>query len=256
MSFPLLTPDQVQPLLFVFLRVSAMVVTMPIVGNAALPMQVKAGLCLLLTAVIYPQLPLPAAELDFYPFLARMIFEVFVGVIIGFTARFLFAGIQFAGDIMGYQMGFSIADVYDPSTSQQISIIAEFQIMFAMLVFLYVDAHHVLLAVLADSFRTVNVDDFRLLPDFYRLILGLFGQVFVIALKLSAPVAAVLFFVNLGLGVVARTVPQINVFIVGIPVQITVGLVFLGICAPVLLAAVGHLLEGLPAIIGQLLKAI
>jgi flagellar biosynthesis protein FliR len=256
MNFPGITPQQVQLFLFSFLRVSAILVTMPIVGNAIVPMQIKGGLSLLMTIMIYPFVPndLSFITYDFLPLILRMAAEVFIGVVIGFTALFIFAGIQFAGDMIGFQMGFSIADIFDPLTSQQVSIISEFQFMMVMIIFLFVDAHHIFLTAMVDSFRILRIQDFHVSQEFFRRMVTLSGEVFVIAVKISAPIVAVLFFVNVGLGVIARTVPQINVFIVGIPLQIAIGLIFLGVTAPIFLKAVMYLFQRLAVDIHGLLR--
>jgi flagellar biosynthetic protein FliR len=256
MNFPVLTPEQVQLFLFCLLRVSAILVSMPIIGNSFVPRQVKAGLSLLMTIIIYPavQSDFSVVTLELFPVLLRMAGEVFIGIMIGFTARFIFAGIQFAGDIIGFQMGFAMASVFDPSTSQQVSIISEFQFMMAMIIFLFVDAHHIFLAAMVDSFRILHFHDVHFSGELFQRMLTLSANVFVIAVKVSAPIVAVLLFVNVGLGVIARTVPQINIFIVGIPLQIAVGLIFLGITAPIFLKVVMHLSQGLAGDIHGLLR--
>lgn len=256
MNFPVLTPEQVQLFLFSLLRVSTILVTMPIIGNAFVPRHVKGGLSLLMTIVIYPAVhqDLPVIPLEFLPILLRMAAEVIIGIMIGFTARFVFAGIQFAGDIIGFQMGFSIASMYDPSTSQQVSVISEFQFMMAMIIFLFVDAHHIFLAAMVDSFRILHLEDLRFSGELLQRLVTLSADVFVIAIKISAPIVAVLLFVNVGLGVIARTVPQINIFIVGIPLQIAVGLIFLGVTAPIFLKVLMHLFQGLAGDIHGLLR--
>jgi flagellar biosynthetic protein FliR len=256
MNVPGITPEQIQLFLLSFLRVSAILVTMPIIGNAIVPMQIKGGLSLLMTIMIYPFVPSGVSLItyDFFPLVLRMAAEVFIGVVIGFTARFIFAGIQFAGDMIGFQMGFSIASVFDPLTSQQVSIISEFKFMMVMVIFLFVDAHHIFLTAMVDSFRILRIQDFHVSPEFFRRMVTLSGDVFVVAVKISAPIVAVLFFVNVGLGVIARTVPQINVFIVGIPLQIAIGLIFLGITAPIFLKVVMYLFQRLAGDIHGLLR--
>ncbi|MFH1079616.1 MAG: flagellar biosynthetic protein FliR [Pseudomonadota bacterium] len=252
----MLTPEQVQLFLFSFLRVSAILVTMPIIGNTIVPMQVKGGTSLLTTIVIYPfiQHDLSVVTFELLPLLMRMAAEVFIGVVIGFTARFVFAGIQFAGDIIGFQMGFSMANVFDPATSQQVSIISEFQFIMAMIIFLFVDAHHIFFITMVDSFRILRPQDFHLSLELFQRLITLSGAVFVIGVKIGAPIIAVMLFVNVGLGVIARTVPQINVFVVGIPLQIALGLIFLGVTAPIFLKVVMHLFQGLSGEIHGLLR--
>jgi flagellar biosynthetic protein FliR len=255
MIFPVLTPEQVQLFLFSFLRVSAIIVTMPIIGNAIVPMQVKGGISLLITIAVYPfiQRDLSAVPFAVVPLLVRIASEVAIGVIIGFTARFIFAGIQFAGDIMGFQMGFSIANMFDPMISQEVSILSEFQFIMAMIIFLFVDAHHIFFIAMVDSFQVLHLQELRLTPELFQRLVTLSGDVFVIAVKISAPILAVMLFINIGLGVIARTVPQINVFVIGIPLQIALGLIFLGVTAPIFLKVVAHLFQKLSGDIHGLL---
>jgi flagellar biosynthetic protein FliR len=255
MIFPVLTPEQVQLFLFSFIRVTAIMVTMPIVGNSLVPVQVKGGMSLLITIVIYPfiQRDFSAVPFELFPLLLRVASEVLIGVIIGFTARFIFAGIQFAGDIIGFQMGFSIANIFDPVTSQQVSILSEFQFIMAMIIFLFVDAHHIFFIAMVDSFTMLHLQDFHLSPELFQRLVTLSGDVFVIAVKISAPIMAVMLFINVGLGVIARTVPQINIFVIGIPLQIALGLIFLGVTAPIFLKVVMRLFQGLSGQIHGLL---
>jgi flagellar biosynthesis protein FliR len=123
-----------------------------------------------------------------------------------------------------------------------------------LIIFLVVDAHHIFLTAMVDSFRVLRVQDFHVSPEFFQRMVTLSGDVFVIAVKISAPIVAVLFFVNVGLGVIARTVPQINVFIVGIPLQISIGLIFLGITAPIFLKVVVYLFQKMAGDIHGLLR--
>jgi flagellar biosynthesis protein FliR len=147
MSLPFLTTDQIEAFILVLLRVSAIVVTIPVISDTAVPARFKAALSILITLTIFP-LVLPKfssqpANSHLLILLFQMAGEVMIGLIIGFAARLVFAGIQMAGDMVGFQMGLSIANVIDPMTSDQVSIITELQFLIGMLVFLAVDAHHI-----------------------------------------------------------------------------------------------------------------
>jgi len=255
MPFPILTEGQLGTFLLVFLRMSAMVMTMPVLGERSVPARVKGGLSLLLAFMLTPLVP-PAGppEEHVLPLLFLMVGEVMIGVIIGFTARVIFAGVQLAGEVIGVQMGLSIANVIDPLTNTQASIIAEMQYLVAMLVFLSVDGHHIFLGAAAESFRLVSPLGFHYSASLMRMIVDLSRDVFVVAVKVSGPLIVVMFLTNVGFGVVARTVPQINVFIVGFPLQLAMGFIFLGITAPVFVKLIAGLLHRLGSEVGMLLR--
>ena len=237
MNMPLPTPAQIEAFILVFLRMSAIIVLMPVFGDQVVPARVKAGLAFILTVLIYPALSipvtLPAMDNTVLTFV-RMGGEIIVGATIGFAARIVFAAVQMAGELVGIQMGVSIANVIDPITSTQVSILSEFFYLVALLVFLTVDAHHIFIAAMSDSYKTVPMLGIHFGSGMAREMLFLTQAMFVTGLKISAPVMAVLLFINVGLGIVARTVPQINVFIVGFPLQLAAGLIFMGLSMPFL----------------------
>jgi len=233
--FPVLTVEQITVFIFTFLRVSAIIVMVPAFGEQSVPAQVKGGLALIIAIILFPLLrynPPAIVSTDTVALILGMAGEIMIGVVIGFAARCIFAGVQSAGELTGFQMGFSMAYVLDPMTSTQVSVLAEFQYIFAMLIFLIVDAHHLFLSALVESFRIIPPLGFTFSGSLMQVLFVMSKNVFIIALKLSAPIVAVMIFTNIGLGVVARTVPQINIFVVGFPLQIAVGFIFLGLTAP------------------------
>jgi flagellar biosynthesis protein FliR len=235
MSLPFLSAGNLEVFILVLLRVSAIVVTIPVISDASVPVRIKAALSILITLIIFPLVLPKIPQTANYPVLIlmyRMAGEVMIGLIIGYTARLILAGIQIAGDMIGFQMGLSIANVIDPMTSEQVSIITELQYLIAMLIFLAVDAHHIFFSAIIQSYSILNPLTFHFSGPLMQAIFSYSKDMFVIAIKLAAPLMAVMLFTNVGLGVVARTVPQINIFIVGMPLQIAIGLIFLGITAP------------------------
>jgi flagellar biosynthetic protein FliR len=235
MSLPFLSAEHIEAFILVLLRVSAIVVTIPVISEASVPVRLKAALSILITLIIFPlvgpKIP-QAANYHVLILMYRMAGEVMIGLIIGYTARLVLAGIQMAGDMIGFQMGLSIANIIDPMTSEQVSIITELQYLIALLVFLAVDAHHIFLTAIIQSYSILNPLAFHFSGPLMQAILGFSKEMFVIAVKLAAPLMAVMLFTNVGLGIVARTVPQMNIFIVGMPLQIALGLIFLGLTAP------------------------
>jgi len=257
MNIPLVTPEQVGSFLFVFLRLSGMIALLPIFGDRPVLLRVRAGLSLVVSFLVFPFVEPGNGQAltgNLVSLILSMAGEVLIGAILGFAVRCVFAGIQYAGDLAGLQMGFYIANVLDPVSNGQVSVIAEFQYMMALLIFLVVDGHHALFQAVTESFRILPLGGLHISGPLVQAIFEWTRGVFVIALKIGAPIMAALIFTNVALGIVARTVPQINVFIVGFPLQISVGLLFLGLSVPIFVALAGRLFARFPGELGTVLR--
>jgi len=254
----MMTSEQAFLYTLVFLRVSAFLVMIPVIGERTVPVRIKGGLAILISLLVSPVINADLNRLyeggEIFTLSIAMIDEIMIGVIIGLITRIIFAGIQFAGEMIGIQIGFSIVNVIDPVSSTQVSIIAEFQYLIALLIYLAVDAHHTLIFAIADSYRIISPFSLDFSGLLVKQILILSKELFILAIKISAPVMAVLLFTNVALGVVARTVPQINVFIVGFPLQITVGLIVFGLTAPVFVFVIQRVFSTLNTDIYTLLR--
>jgi flagellar biosynthetic protein FliR len=256
MKFPVFTPEQAELFFLVFLRVSTLVIMIPILGDRTAPARVKAGLAILITILVIPFVEKPAeAAQDLFSLGVRMGGEILIGLVLGFAGRLIFEGIQMAGQLVGFQMGFSIVNVIDPITSSQVSIIAEFQYFLAGLLFLAVDGHHLVIQAVSESYAVVPVLGFQLTGALMQNLVEMTRDMFVVSMKISAPVIAALVFANVGLGLVARTVPQINIFVVGFPLQIAIGLVGIGLTVPLFLNIAAAIFSGLSGQISLLLHA-
>jgi flagellar biosynthetic protein FliR len=256
MNFPLFSPAQIELFFLVFLRVGAIVIMLPILGDRTSPVRIKAGLSLFITILVVPFLDIPAGiSEDVFALGMKIGGELLTGIVLGFAGRLLFEGIQMAGQLIGFQMGFSIVNIIDPVTSEQVSIIAEFQYLLAGLFFLAVDGHHILLRAISESYTVVPIFGFHMTGFLVQNFADLTRDMFVVTMKISAPVVVALVFANIGLGLVARTVPQINVFIVGFPLQIAIGLIGVGLTVPVFLHVSTGLFSGLSGQITLLLKS-
>ncbi|HDM09884.1 MAG: flagellar type III secretion system protein FliR [Deltaproteobacteria bacterium] len=249
--------SQVQVFILIFLRVSAIIMTVPLFDSRNIPVLFKAGLSLSTSIILFS-----VVRPDNIPFITKlipfgigMLGEIILGVIIGLSVRLIFAGIQLAGQLVGYQMGFGIVNVMDPQTSAQVSVIAQLKYLIAMLIFLAVNAHHWFLRALVESFRLVPPLDFQFNNSLLEQLMGVANNMFVIAIKIGAPMVVSLLLTSVSLGLVARTVPQINIFIVAFPLKIAVGLLFLGLSLPYLSSFLGGIFGHLGSDILFLLRA-
>ncbi len=212
---------------FVFIRVGAMFLYAPIIGSASAPAKLKIGLALVMSFLVFPLLtdiPLPQPKGTF-SFGLYMLSEITVGLIISYIARMIFISVQIAGTLVDFQMGFGVVNVIDPQTESQVSITAQFLNILSILLFLALDGHHFLINAAVQSFELINPNTFSFSGGSMKILMDVFTSAFTVAIKIAAPVVAGLFFISVALGLVARTVPQMNVFIVGFPLQIGMGLI-------------------------------
>lgn len=240
---------QVQLFLLVFLRVTAILMSLPIFSGKNVPNMFKAGLALALAMALFPVIDLTVRpEMSGWVFLTLgVISEVLLGLSVGFAIRLIMAGIQMAGQVAGYQMGLAIANIMDPATSMQTPILAQAFNLMAMLIFLAIDAHHWFFRALADSFAIIPPFEFVLSASFIGYLMEMAGTMFVIALKIGAPVIVVLILTSVSFGLMARTVPQMNIFIVAMPLKIVVGLLFVVFSLPYLQPYLRELFDGFGA---------
>ena len=217
--------------LFVFFRVGALILFVPILGSRQIPPVLKIGFIFFIAIVTFPlvkdqPLPEPRGVVELAIFL---IMDVTIGLAIAYIARLIFAAVQVAGTVVDFQMGFGVVNVIDPQTETQVSVTAQFHNILAVLIFLATDAHHFIIQAIVDSFFILNPAEISFASITPEYMLYLFSGTFTTAIKIAAPIMAILFFLSVGLGLVARTVPQMNVFIVGFPLQIGVGLLMVGL---------------------------
>ncbi len=249
------TLDNFERFLFVFLRVMGILTIAPIFGHRSVISQVKVGLALMIAVALFPIVP---PTLQPHPHLLLLVIalvkELLMGMLLGFVALLVFIGVQFAGEMVGLDIGFGVANLIDPLSSAQVSLVGEFQSLLAMVIFLLVNGHHTLLRGVAASFDLVPLGGVRM-PDLLgQNLIAMTGRVFVIAIQLAAPVSATLFLTTLALGIVARTVPQMNVFVVGFPLKIIVGVAMLMFTIPMFYAAVVALFGGLERDLSTVLR--
>ncbi|MFZ1984872.1 MAG: flagellar biosynthetic protein FliR [Desulfatitalea sp.] len=226
--------EQFQLFLFVLVRVGSILFSIPFLEARNVPMTLKAGLAIAMSVMLMPQLKLPPLSIvgDPLTLLLGILGEVAIGLIIGLMVQLLFAGVQLAGQLAGFQMGFAIANVVDPASSLQIPILAQFLNLFALMIFFTINAHFYFIKALVDAFELIPPMGAHLNGQLLELLMKTAADAFVIAIQVGAPVMVALLLTNVALGLMARTVPQMQIFVVAMPLQIVLGLAFLGFSLP------------------------
>lgn len=216
-------------------RLSGLFISAPIFSSRQLPGRLKILIVILLAGVMSSFVPVQyAVKLDnTVAFIAAFITEVLIGYAIGFVAWVLFAAIQMAGQLMDNQIGFSMVNVLDPQSGVQIPLMGNFYYLLTLLIYLSMDGHHYLLQAIVQSYQVIPVLGANMGGSFMQIIASVTAYMVVIAVKISTPVVFAILISDISMGFIARTVPQMNVFIVGMPVKIMVGLLTLMIIMPV-----------------------
>jgi flagellar biosynthetic protein FliR len=222
-------PTYAAAFLLSFSRIGAMVMLLPALGEITVPARVRLTLALVLTAVI---LPLHRADyaLDlraFGPVLQMLGQEMLVGVVLGLVARLTIASLQIAGSVVAQQMGLGFVTAVDPTQGQQGAIIGNFLGVLGITLIFATDLHHLVIAALNDSYTVFRPGDIPLAGDVAKLMTGTVASAFRIGIQLSAPFLVFGLLFNLGLGVLSRLMPQMQVFFVGMPLSILVGFLIL-----------------------------
>jgi len=225
--------------LLLFLRISMLVILLPVIGNRLVPPPVKIGISVLLTFLMYPVVHDTIPAIDPNPLMLGILAgkEILIAGMLALIAHLAFGAVQFAGQVISYQMGLAIANVFDPSSSAQIAVIGQFAVSVAMLVWLASGADQVLLRALSDSFYLIPIGGEWSFQG-WEALNSATSAMFIIALRLTAPILLLLLFLYISLGLLARAVPQIQVFFVSFPLTVALGLFGFAIAMPAFLGLV------------------
>ena len=223
------------PLIWPFLRVLALLSALPVLGQRVTPIRVRVALALLITVAAQASLPeIAPIPLDSAAAILVTIQQVVIGVTLGFAVRVVFAAVEFAGEIVGLQMGLNYAGFFDPVTAGQGTASGRLFGTLVAFLFIILNGHLLVIATVVQSFQAFPVS-----PEPFAFLAALKPQqwgseIFRLGLWIALPLVAMLLFVNLVLGVISRVAPQINIFALGFPVTLTVGLLGLLLTLPAL----------------------
>lgn len=224
-----------------------MISLFPIFGSQNVPVQLKAGLSFLLAILLFPLIPVQInndPNFDVFTFAFMVVKEIFVGLSIGFASSLLFVSVQFAGRLVDTEMGFAMVQLIDPFTDSQATVTGQLLILLFSIIFLITNGHYFMLIAVKKSFEVIPLYTASMPnSNTVNLFVSMVGNVFVLAVRMAAPVFCVLLLTTVALGVIARTVPQINIFFVGLPLKIGLGLITLAIVLPALAALFRHMVD-------------
>jgi flagellar biosynthetic protein FliR len=219
--------------LWPFVRMLALVGTAPVFGESWVPRRVKVAIAAMLALVIAPTLgPMPAVPVVSAGGVWILIQQLLVGAAMGFTMRMVFTAVLAAGEYIGLQMGLSFASFFDPMNGGATMVVARLLNMLAMLIFVAVDGHLLMIAALARSFEALPIADAPLAAQGWLFLVGGASQIFASGMMLSLPLVAALLVLNLAMGILNRASPQFSIFAVGFPLTLLAGIAMLQLLMP------------------------
>ncbi|MBI3992578.1 MAG: flagellar biosynthetic protein FliR [Candidatus Lambdaproteobacteria bacterium] len=251
-------PIRILGFLVILARISGLIISAPVLGDDTIPLPVKGAFAFILSLLFFPLVAAPSLGPNpgLLSLTLTMLREVAVGLVLGFTARVVFVGIQLAGEVIGFQMGIGVANVFDPSSDEQIPLLGQMQSVLAMFLFVVADGHHLLIRAVAESYTLVPPGAMQLTQPGYHYAVLLFSTIFVIGIQVGAPLIVAMLAANFSIGLIARSVPQVNVFVVGFPFTILLGILFLAVSFPFFAQAVMTVNEQLAEMLMQALRVL
>ena len=240
-------------------RFGTLFIVVPIFSSKAIPMQLKSGMTLLCCIILYPVI-FNENLIAFPDNIVQIIYHVgnefLAGFILGFAVLLTFAIFQLAGQFIDIRMGFALANIVDPLTGLNAPLVGQFKNILAMLILLSVNGHHQIIKALIKSYQVLPVTTPVMNQEILEYIFRMGGDIFLIAFRLAFPIIATLFIIDIIFGFLARTVPQMNVFMLGFPTKIGVGYMMLFLSIPILVKVIGEVLHMMEENLLDILKII
>lgn len=233
--------------LLVVVRVTSLFIISPIFGRRNMSNLLKIGLGIMIAIIITPTLDEVSYIRDMHvlSYIGIVIKEFCVGLILGFVSYMTFSALYIAGQIIDMQIGFGMVNVFDQHSNIQIPVVANLYSIIATLMFLSINGHHMLISSIFYSYKVMPIGTSVISDMLLSDIIRIFGNTFVIGFKLAAPIIATIFIADVVLGILARTVPQMNVFIVGMPLKIIIGMGTLILCIAAFSIIMDAMMDGM-----------
>ncbi|MFA9398592.1 MAG: fused FliR family export protein/FlhB family type III secretion system protein [Clostridiaceae bacterium] len=245
-------------LILVFLRIITFTALVPIFFPTGTPNQVKVGFSLIIAYILVPSIDIQTLNQinNIYYFAFQCIAEVTTGLTLGFTVNLVFLSARYAGNILDMIIGFSMMSFYDPSSSSNTTLIERLFYYTSLVLFLVLDAHHILIRALVDSFTKVSIGKFIFNENTFSVVMENFINFFSIGLRIAIPIVFVILIADMVFGLVARSVPQINIMILGLPLKIIIGLSAIFLSVPIIINLIENSFNSVPDLFNNFYKII
>jgi len=242
--------------ILVLVRMTGLFVISPIFGRRNIPSYFKIGFAFMISLILVNVIDIPNPDYynNIYSYVILIIKEFLIGLSLGFISYTIFSAIYLAGQLIDMQIGFGMVNVLDPLSNIQVPITSNFYFIVGMLVFLAINGQHVLIKALFESFNYVRLGSFTVNENLIEDVVRIFGGMFITGFKIAAPITAAILISDVVLGILSKTVPQLNVFVVGLPFKIILGVVVMMISIPAFIMLLQALFNNMNSEMFNLLK--
>ncbi|MBI5730119.1 MAG: flagellar biosynthetic protein FliR [Ignavibacteriales bacterium] len=243
--------------LYIFLRVIAMIIAAPVLGHNSIPAVARIFLSFVIAYIAFLTLDKSKIIIDvnLVSIIVNSAREIITGLIMGFTLNFIFYGISYAGHLIGYDMGLMFSEVLNPMQDIQNNVVGEIIFYLSMMIFLLINGHHHIISAVVASFKLVPIAKFTVTQPLISLIVKLSFAVFTIAMKIAAPIVVSYFLIHIAEGIIARVIPNIQIFFITQPAKIGLGLMFLSILIPIYFYTIKNLLNNYEYQLSEMIRA-
>lgn len=245
-------------LILITIRMFCFFLVVPVFFPNGTPSTVKTGLTLVMAYVLLPGIDYSGIHTinNNMSFIINCMNEAVAGLTLGFITNLCFMSVRVAGNLMDFQIGFSMMTMFDPNSNSNTTLMERLLYWFSIVVFFIVDGHHMLIKSLMESFNVIKLGNFFLSQDSINVIIRVFIEYFGIALKIAIPIVLIIFITDLTLGLIGRTVPQLNLMILSLPIKILIGLAAFSFALPIFLKVIENSFYGIPDAIRGFYKTI
>lgn len=231
-------------LFLVFLRISSAIVVAPFLGSRGIPVTIKMFLSLVISYIIFLTLDkslIPTIEANWTLFVFA-VKEIIAGLIMGFMLQFVFFAVNYAGTLIGFDMMLNMAEVFNPNEDIQSNIIGEMLYYGALMIFILINGHHYLIQSLNYSYKVIPAGSFTISESLHLYLIKLTASVFILAIKIASPILVSFFLVHIAEGIIARMIPQMQVFFVTQPLKLGLGIFLILLTLPLYIYMIKNLL--------------
>lgn len=234
--------SQYQLFLLVMVRTSGIFIFSPFFSSQNIPNIMKIGLSFSISLLITSTLNI-TPDFNNEMIILLIVKELMVGIIIGFIAYAFFSAFYVMGQIIDMKIGFGMANVIDPQNRIQVPLMGNFYYILSFLLLMSINGHHLIISALVDSYKYLPLGGFKYTGDTMNLLINSLSKSFEIGFKLSTPIVAIIFLTDVVLGIISKTIPQMNVFVVGMPLKVIIGLLIILISMPIFFTAVSGIFD-------------
>jgi len=249
--------EQANQYLLPLFRIAALLMIVPVLGARVVPQRLRIGIALILTLIITPLLPPQGvANLSTANLVSAIAEQILIGLLMGFAFKLVFSAIETGGHLIGQTMGLGFAQMVDPNNGITIPVVSQFYTLLATLIFLLLNGHLLLISTLVESFQVLPVLEFRAQGDSVWMLLSSALWIFKGGVLMALPVMTALLLVNIAFGVVMRSAPQLNIFVIGFPISLLLGFILILWTLPGYLTQFSQMLDQSFSLVMSMLRGV